>query len=207
MSETCTSPSSEFWLLDTDSWLHDVRSACWGTWGLGGWEEGGVEGNWWMELWVEELGNAGQMGVNAELVGRVMVLRADEVGEMESVDFAAEWGIVEERVEVWAAVGEVRGLVDGQMDEASVEDDWQADWAVEEEDTKEGGRVEEQCAEDWLIEGGEDEGMTRRGRTGGRWLGELFSVISVSSVLFGILLYEAIQRAMSKYCYIDIILY
>ena len=43
-----------------------------------------------MELWVEELGNAGQMGVNAELLGRVMVLRADEVGEMESVDFAAE---------------------------------------------------------------------------------------------------------------------
>lgn len=128
------------------------------------------------------------MGVNAEALARVVALRADEAVEVESVDFADEWEIVEERVEDWAAVGEVRGLVDGRMDEASVEDDWQADWAVEEEDTKEGGRVEEECAEDWLIEGREDEEMTRGGRWGDRWLGEIFSVICVSSVLFGILL-------------------
>lgn len=82
------------------------------------------------------------------------------------------------------------------MDEASVEDDWQADWAAEEEETKEGGRVEEECTEDGLIEGGEDEGMARCGRSGDRWLGEVISVICVSSVLFGILLYEAIQRTV-----------
>lgn len=52
------------------------------------------------------------------------------------------------------------GLVDGRMDEVSVEDDRPADWAAQEEDTKEEGRVEEEDAGDGLIEGGVDEAMT-----------------------------------------------
>ena len=52
-------------------------------------------------------------------------------------------------------MGEVSGLVDGQMDEKSVvEEDLPAAWAVEEEETKEGGRVEEEWAADGLTEGG-----------------------------------------------------
>lgn len=47
------------------------------------------------------------------------------------------------------------------MDEASVEDEWPADCAAEEEDTKDGGRVEEEYAEDGLTERGVDEAMTR----------------------------------------------
>lgn len=40
-------------------------------------------------------------------------------------------------------MGEVSGLVDGRMDEATVQADWLADIAAEEEDAKEGGRVVE----------------------------------------------------------------
>lgn len=43
------------------------------------------------------------------------------------MECAGEREAEEDRVEDWAAVGEVRGLVDGRMDEASVEDDWPAD--------------------------------------------------------------------------------
>lgn len=191
MSDTGTSPSRELWLLDTDSWLHDARGARWGTWGLGGWEEGGVEGKWW-----EEWGDAGRMGVNAEAGGRADVFGA----EVRSVDCATGWETGEERVEDWAAVGEVSGLVDGRMDEVSVEDDWHADWAAEEEDAKEGGRVVEEYAGDVLIAGEVDEAMTWGWRSGDRWLGDVMSVSCVSSVLFGILLYEK-QRTQLKYCY------
>lgn len=59
-------------------------------------------------------------------------------------------------------MGEVSGLVDGRMDEESVEDDWLADGAAEVEDMKEGGRVLEEYAEDGLKEEGVDEAMTRR---------------------------------------------
>lgn len=48
--------------------------------------------------------------------------------------------------------------------------------------------MEEEYAEDGLIWVG--EAMARGGRTGDRWLGEVISVICVSSVLFGILLHE-----------------
>lgn len=191
MSETCTSPSNELWLLDTDSWLHDVRSACRGTWGLGGTEEGGVEGRWWEELWAEECGDAGQMGVNAEAGGRGLAFGAD----VRSVDGAAELDTGEEGVQVWAAVGEVRGLVDGRMEEERVEDDCPMDWAAE-VDAKEGGRVEEEYAEHGLREGGED--LWGSWRSGDRWLGEVLSVICVSSVLLGTLLCETRQRSLLK---------
>lgn len=129
------------------------------------------------------------MGVNAEAGGRVEMFRAGrQTGE--------------EGVEDWAAVGEVRGLVDGRMDEVSVGEDWPADWTEEEEeDTKEGGRVEEGCARDGLIAGGVDEAMTRGWWSGDSWLGEVISVNCVSSVLFGTLLYEIRQRTRLKYCY------
>lgn len=116
MSDTCTSPSNELWLLDTDIWLLDVRGSCRGICGLAGTEEEGVEERLWEELCVEEWGDAGQMGVNAEAGGRVDALRPD-VG---SVDCANEWETGEKRVEDWETVGEVSGLVDGQMDEQSV---------------------------------------------------------------------------------------
>ncbi len=45
------------------------------------------------------------------------------------------------------------------MDEVSVEDDWLADGAAEEEDAKDGGRVVEEYAKDGLIDGGADEAM------------------------------------------------
>lgn len=54
-------------------------------------------------------------------------------------------------------MGEPSGSVDGQMDEGGVEDDVPADWAVEDEGTKDGGGIEEEHAEDGLTEGGEDE--------------------------------------------------
>ena len=116
MSDTCTSPSNELWLLDTDSWLRDVRGACWG---LEGAEEGGVDGRWWEELWADDVGH---IGVNAEAGGRV-----EDLGvELVNADCAAEWETAEVRVKDWVAAGEVRGLVDGQIDDESVD----ADWAV-----------------------------------------------------------------------------
>lgn len=172
MSDTGTSPSSELWLLDTDSWLLDAPCARGGLWGLVGLEEGGVEGKWWGELWVEDCWDAGQMGVNADPGGRVEVFGSGE----SNLDCAAE----KDREEEWAAVGEVRGLVEGRMEEESVAEDWLADWAAEGEDMKEVGRVAEEC---------EEAGGTAR--SGERWLGEVFSVSCVSSVLCGILLLKA----------------
>lgn len=176
MSDTSTSPSSELWLLDTDSWLHDAR----GAWGLGSWEEGGVEGRGREEDW----GDAGQMGANAEEGGRVEVLWA----EASTVDCAGERETEEESVEDWAAVGEVSGFVDGRMDEASVEEDWPVDWEAEEEDTEEEGRVVWQYTEDWLLERRVAEALISGWWSGDRWLGEVSSVSCVSSVVCGILL-------------------
>lgn len=107
------------------------------------------------------------MGVNAE----AEALWAD-VG---SVDCAEEWETGDKMDEVWATEGEVSGLVEGQMDEPRVWDDGPDDWAAEEEDTREGGRVEEEYAEDGVV-----EARTRP------WWSADSSVISVSSVLFGI---------------------
>lgn len=45
------------------------------------------------------------------------------------------------------------------MAEAGEGDDWSADWAAGEEVTKEGGRVEEEYAEDGLIQAGVGEAM------------------------------------------------
>lgn len=58
-------------------------------------------------------------------------------------------------------MGEVRGLVEGRMDEESVEDEWPGDWAAEEGDANEEGRVEEEgYGQDGLTEGGMDGGTT-----------------------------------------------
>lgn len=57
-------------------------------------------------------------------------------------------------------MGEVSGLVDGRMGEASVQADWLADIAAEEEDTKEGERVVEEYAKDGALEGGVAEALT-----------------------------------------------
>lgn len=57
-------------------------------------------------------------------------------------------------------MGEVSGLVDGRMDEATVQADWLADIAAEEEDAKEGGRVVEEYAKDGVLEGGVAEALT-----------------------------------------------
>ena len=54
------------------------------------------------------------------------------------------------------------GWVDGQMDEESVvEEDFLVGWAAEEEERRQGGRVEEECALDGLTEGGVDGGKVR----------------------------------------------
>lgn len=136
MSDTCTSPSNELWLLDTDSWLVEVPGGCWATRGLGGPELGGVEGRWW--------GEAGQMGVNAEA--------GQSVEEVGGVDCATEWDCVEQ----WAVVGEVSGWEDGQMDEGRAADDFSADWAREVGE----GRVEAEGAEDGGVDGGWWSGET-----------------------------------------------
>lgn len=184
MSETCTSPSNELWLLDTESWFCDMRGTCWGAWGLEGAEEGGVDGTCWEELWVEQRVDAGQIGVKAEVGGRGEVFGVNSV----SADVTADWETGEERVKGWAAPGEVSGLLDGRMDEESVADDWATHWE-EEDDTKEGGRVAEDCAED----------EATVGRSNDCWLGEASSVICVSSVLRGIWL-EKRRQITVKTC-------
>lgn len=76
--------------------------------------EGGVEGS----RGEEEQGDAGQMGVKTEAGGRA---------EASTAHCAAERQAGGGRVEAWATAGEVSGLVDGRIDEESVEDDWAAD--------------------------------------------------------------------------------
>lgn len=75
------------------------------------------------------------------------------------VDWAAEWEVGEERVEDSAAEGEVSGLVDGRMEEASVEAECSPEWAAEEGDAKEGGRVEEEYGTDGVLERGDAEAL------------------------------------------------
>lgn len=189
MSETCTSPSNELWLLDTESCFCDARGASWGNSGLGGAEEGGVDGRFW-----EEPADAGWMGVNAEAGVRV-----GEFGDkpLSWTDFAAESVMGEERIEDWGAPGEVSGLVEGRMDEESVEDDWAAHW-VEEDDAKEGGRVAEEYVEEH-VELGVEEATVRVWWMSDSWLEDVISVLCVSSVLCGILLCEKMQIKLMIY--------
>lgn len=85
-------------------------------------------GRWWEG----ERGGTGQIGVNAESGAKVSVV---DCGEEE-------------------AVGEASGLVQGRTGEASVADDWPADWGAEEKEAKEGGRVVEEKAEEAEEAGG-----------------------------------------------------
>lgn len=126
------------------------------------------------------------MGVNADAGGRVELFGP--------VDRAAEWQTGEERLKDWAEAGDVSGLVDGRIDEVSVEDEYPLHWEVveEEEDTKEGGRLGDEYWEQGLTEGGVDDiddAVTGSRGSAAGWLDVGISVICVSSVLFGILLH------------------
>lgn len=90
-----------------------------------GCEEGGVVGRWWEG----EREGTGQIGVNAESGAKASVVDRAAAGEEE-------------------AVGEASGWAHGRMGEASVADDWPADWGAGEKEAKEGGRVVEEKAEE-----------------------------------------------------------
>lgn len=79
---------------------------------------------------------------------------------------------------------EVRGLVEGRMEEERTEVDWPPDGAVEEGATKDAGRVVEECADGLM------EAVVLGVGSGDRWSGEvLASARCVSSVVFGISLH------------------
>lgn len=178
MSETCTSPSRESWLLDTESWLRGASAARCGGWGLEEAEEGGVDRRGWEELWVDDWVDEGQIGVNADDGGRVVVWGV----ELVNADCASEREAVEGRVNDWATS-------QGWMEDGGVEEDCGAQWEEEEAELKEGGRVEEEYAEGQLAEVEVDEATWVW--SDDCWLEE---VICVSSVLWGILLHKEKQN-------------